>query len=148
MHLSLPVAQAALRSKTVVQLLLIYCLMFFLLFVAVLYLYLFCYALLCVRSSFGIILKRKRELAALLLLSYICTVTINVLWLFLTVPWVGLQCVILVFLDHTHLLFNGNWSDEIYKINLKSGCPNLHALKIIDDHQCFCGLHECRYFRT
>ena len=31
-------------------------------------------------------------------------VTIGVLWLFLTVPWVGLLCVILVFPDHTHLL--------------------------------------------
>ena len=29
-----------------------------------------CYALLCVHSSFAIILKRKRELVALLLLSY------------------------------------------------------------------------------
>ena len=28
-----------------------------------------------------------------------------VLWLFLTVPWVGLQCVIVVFPDHTHLLY-------------------------------------------
>ena len=27
-------------------------------------------------------------------------------WLFLMVPWVGLQCVIVVFPDHTHLLFN------------------------------------------
>ena len=33
-------------------------------------------------------------------------VTINVLWLFLTVPCVGLQCVIVVFLDHAYLLFN------------------------------------------
>ena len=62
--------------------------------------------LLCVNSSFAIILKRKRKLVALLLLSYICIVTINVLWLFLTVPWVGLQCVIVVFPDHTHLLFD------------------------------------------
>ena len=61
--------------------------------------------LLCVNSSFAIILKRKRKLVALLLLSYRCIVTINVMWLFLTVPWVGLQCVILVFPDHTHLLF-------------------------------------------
>ena len=30
--------------------------------------------------------------------------TVCVLWLFLTVPWVGLQCVIVVFPDHTHLL--------------------------------------------
>ena len=67
---------------------------------------LFCYALLCVHFSYAIILKRKRKLVALLLLSYRCIVTINVLWLFLTVPWVGLQYVILVFPDHTHLLFN------------------------------------------
>ena len=59
---------------------------------------LFCYALLCVHSSFAIILKRKRKLVALLLLSYRCIVTINVLWLFLMVPWVGLQNVIVVFL--------------------------------------------------
>ena len=73
-------------------------------FVGVLCLSLFCYALLCVHSIFAIILKRKRKLAALLLLSYICIVTINVLWLFLTVPWVDLQCVFVVFPDHTHLL--------------------------------------------
>ena len=61
--------------------------------------------LLCVHSSFAIILKRKRKLVALLLLSYRCIVTINVLWIFLTVPWVGLPYVIVVFPDHTHLLF-------------------------------------------
>ena len=60
------------------------------LFVGVLCLYLFCYALHCVHSSFAIILKRKRKLVALLLLSYRCFVTINVLWLM--VLWVGLQC--------------------------------------------------------
>ena len=75
------------------------------LFVGVLCLSLFCYALLCVHSSFAIILKRKRKLVALLLLSYRCIVTISVLWVFLTMPWVGLQCVIVVFLDHTDLLF-------------------------------------------
>ena len=61
-----------------------------------------CYALLCVHSSFAIILKRKRKLVALLLLSYRCIVTINVLCLFLAVPRVGLQGVIVVFPDHTH----------------------------------------------
>ena len=35
--------------------------------------------LLCVLSSFSIILKRKRELVALLVLSYECLVTVNVL---------------------------------------------------------------------
>ena len=44
------------------------------------------------------------------LLSFRCLVTVNVfvnvLWLFLTVPWVGLQCVIVVFPDLTHLLLD------------------------------------------
>ena len=53
-------------------------------------------------SSFAIILKRKRKLVALLLLSYRCIV--NVMWLCLTVPLVGLQCVIVVFPNRTHLL--------------------------------------------
>ena len=50
---------------------------------------------------------RGRELVALLLLSYGCLVTVNVLWLFLAGPWVGLQCVIVVFPNHTHLHFTG-----------------------------------------
>ena len=52
-------------------LLLIYCLMYFPLFVGVLCLSLFCYTctFLCVHFSFAIILKRKRKLVALLLLS-------------------------------------------------------------------------------
>ena len=66
---------------------------------------LFCCALLCVLSSFTIILKGKRELVALLLLSYGYLVTVNFLWLFFMVPWVGLLFVIVVFPDHTHLLF-------------------------------------------
>ena len=53
------------------------------------------YALLSVLSNFAIILKRKRQLVVLLLLSYLCLVTVNVL--FLTVLWVGLQCVIVVY---------------------------------------------------
>ena len=72
--------------------------MYFLLFVGVLCLTLFCNALLCVHSSFAIILKRKIKLVALLLLSYRCIATIHVLW-------VGLQYVIVVCPDHTHLLF-------------------------------------------
>ena len=73
--------------------------MYFPLFVGVLCLSLFCYALVCVHSSFAIILKRKRKLVALLLLSYRCIVTINVLLPFLTVPRVGLQYVIVLFPD-------------------------------------------------
>ena len=83
------------------------------LFVGVLCWSLFWYALLYVLSSFAIILPRKRELVALLLLSFGCLVTVNVLWLFLTVPWVGLQFVFVVLTDHTHLLFN---SDDMQRI--------------------------------
>ena len=79
--------------------------MCFPLFEGVLCLSLFRYALLCIYSSFAIILKRKKKLIALFSLSYRCIVTVNVLWIFLTVPWVGLQGVIVVFPDHTHLLF-------------------------------------------
>ena len=45
----------------------------------------------------------KRELVALLSLSSWCLVI--VVWLFLVVPWVCLQFVIVVFPDHTQLLF-------------------------------------------
>ena len=55
-------------------------------------------------SSIAIILKRKRKLVALLLVSCICIVTINVLWFSLAMPWLGLQCVIVIFSDHTHFL--------------------------------------------
>ena len=75
------------------------------LFVGVLCWSLFWYSLLCVFSSFASILMRKRELVTLLLLSYRCLITVNVVWLILTVPWVVLQCVIVVFPGHTHLPF-------------------------------------------
>ena len=68
----------------------------------VLCLSLFCYALLCVLSSFAIILKWKRKLVALLLLSYRCIVTVNVLLLFLAVTWVGLRFVMII---HTYFLY-------------------------------------------
>ena len=51
--------------------------MYFPLFVGFVCLPLSCYVLLCVHYSFVIILKRKRKLFALLLLSYICIVTIH-----------------------------------------------------------------------
>ena len=59
--------------------------------------------LLYVHSSFAIIFTGKRELVALLRLSSWCVV-IAVL-LFLAVPLVCLQFVIVVFPDHTQLLF-------------------------------------------
>ena len=62
-----------------------------------------CCTLLFVHSSFAIILIGKRELVAMFSLSSLCLVII--VWLFLTVPWVCLQFVIVVFPDHTHILF-------------------------------------------
>ena len=56
-----------------------------------------------VYSSFAIILMGKRELVALLDLSSLCLVI--VVWLFLAVPCVCLRFVIVVYHDHTHLLF-------------------------------------------
>ena len=52
----------------------------------------FC-AMLCILSSFAVIFIGKRKLAAFLCLSSWWLVSIIVLWLFLTVPQVGLQCV-------------------------------------------------------
>ena len=63
----------------------------------------FCCTLLYVHSSIAIILMGKRELVALLNLSSWCLVMVE--RLFLTVPWSCLQFVIVVFPDHTHLLF-------------------------------------------
>ena len=63
----------------------------------------FCCKLLCVRSSIAIILMGKRELVALLKLSSWCLVMVE--RLFLAVPQGCLRFVIVVFPDHTHLLF-------------------------------------------
>ena len=59
----------------------------------------FCCALLCVFSSFVVILMGKSELIALLCRSFWCIVVVIFPLLFLTVRWVRLQCVIVVFFD-------------------------------------------------
>ena len=64
----------------------------------------FCCTLLYVHSSIAIILIGKRELIALLNLSSWCLVVVG--RLFLAVPRGSLQFVIVVFPDHTHLLFS------------------------------------------
>ena len=63
----------------------------------------FWYTLLYVHSSIAIISLGKRELVALLDLSYWCLMMVE--WLFLAAPWGCLRFVIVVFPDHTHLLF-------------------------------------------
>ena len=63
----------------------------------------FCCALLGVHSSFAIISSMgKSEMIALLCLSTWCLVI--VVWLFLAMPRVCLQFVIVVFPDHTNFL--------------------------------------------
>ena len=63
----------------------------------------FCCTLLYVHSSIAIILMGKRQLVALLNLSSWCLVMVE--RLFLAVVWGCLWFVIVVFPDHTHLLF-------------------------------------------
>ena len=62
-----------------------------------------CCMLLNVHPSIAIILMGKRELVAFLNLSSCCLVMVE--WLFLAVPCGCLRFVIVVFPDHTHLLF-------------------------------------------
>ena len=66
----------------------------------------FCCTLLYVHSSIAIILMGKGELFALLNLSSWCLVIVE--WLFHAVPWGCLRFVIVVFPNHTHLIFLGN----------------------------------------
>ena len=70
----------------------------------------FCCTLLYVPSSVAIILMGKRELVALLSVSSWCLMI--VVWLFLTVPLVCLQFVIVVFPDHTHIFFDRFTEEE------------------------------------
>ena len=79
----------------------------------------FCCTLLYVHFSIAIILMGKRELIALLNLSSWCLVMVE--RLFLTVPLGCLQFVIVVFPDHTHLLFLG-FGRSVY---LYTQCPKL-----------------------
>ena len=62
--------------------------------------------LLCMLSSYAIILMRKRYAVVLPCLSSWCLVSVIALWLFLVVPWVGLQGVIVVFPDHLPFILN------------------------------------------
>ena len=63
---------------------------------------LFCYAVLIVLSRF---FNHLADEDLLYLPSY-CHVSVSVLCLFLMVPWIVLQCVIVSFPGHTHLCFD------------------------------------------
>ena len=87
------------------------------------YFSMFCCTLLFVPSSFAIILMWKRELVALLGLSSWCLVI--VVWFILAVPWVCLQFVIVVFPDHTHLLFSSY--QNIFASRMKNNVDGFSA---------------------
>ena len=97
----------------------------------------FCCTLLYVHSSIAIILMGKTELIALLNLSSWCLVMVE--RLFLTLPRGCLQFVIVVFPDHTHLLFL-----IMYQTNMRLGLkynPKSHLseqiLHAFSNHQDF-----------
>ena len=71
----------------------------------------------------------KRELIALLSLSTLCLVI--VVWVFLAVPWVCLQFVIVVCPDHTHF-------QPAYQVRVKSLSlgQNLVVFQIVVRHLC------------
>ena len=76
----------------------------------------FCCTLLYVHSNIAIILMGKRELVALLNLSSWCLVMVE--RLFLAVPRGCLRFVIVVFPDHTHLLFLTPPNGSMGRVNL------------------------------
>ena len=80
-----------------------------------------CCTLLYVHSGIAIILMGKRELIALLNLSSWCFVLVE--WLFLAVPLGCLRFVIVVFPDHTHLLF----------LELAENAKSVHTPKYLCD---------------
>ena len=89
----------------------------------------YCCTLLYVHSSIAIILMGKRELIALLNLSSWCLVMVE--RLFLTVPRGCLQFVIVVFPDHTHLLFSMRAEHFLYFNNSRIKGEYLVPVKCI-----------------
>ena len=82
----------------------------------------FCCTFLYVHLSIEFILMGKRELVALHNLSSWCLVMVDLL--FLVVPWGCLRFVIVVFPDHTHVLF----LTELNRKKKKSAKGKLHTL--------------------
>ena len=77
----------------------------------------------CVKSSLAIIPMGKRELVALLSLSSWCLVI--VVCLYLTVSWVCLQFVIVVFPDQTQVLFYALLARSVINVYTCSLCLKL-----------------------
>ena len=100
----------------------------------------FCCTLLYVHSSIATILMGKRELVVLLNMSSWCLVMVE--RLFLSVPWGCLRFMIVIFPDHTHLLFLleslilginlrkiiKRYKRAGYNIDIMPGCEPNHGL--------------------
>ena len=74
----------------------------------------------------------KRELVALLNLSSWCLVMVE--WLFLVVPWGCLRFVMVVFHDHTHLLFLlclAQGQNAVTSVNLEPATPRLKSSTVL-----------------
>ena len=102
----------------------------------------YCCTLLYVHSSIAIILMGKRELIALLNLSSWCLMMVE--RLFLAMPRSCLQFVIVVFPDHTHLLFLHVENPNIVQIRFSKSPgeilglnPDLSNKLIGNDNQAF-----------
>ena len=99
-------AKAAVRSKVVVRFLLIRSLLLFPLWEFCIC-SMFCCAVMCALSCFAVIFfmgKRDRA-GSVFCLVFRYLLTVIVMWFFLMVPWVGLQCVLVVIPNHAHLPF-------------------------------------------
>ena len=89
------------------------------------------FSILC-SSDNTIILIGNRELIVILLLSSLYLVTVTDLCLFLTMPWVGLQCIIVVFSDPPHLFcFHNLCSTTYFGYLSKDSNATAHKLSII-----------------
>ena len=89
----------------------------------------FCCTLLCVHSSIAIILMGKRELVALINLSSWCLMMVG--RLFLAVSRGCLYFVIVIFPDHTHLLFWKTFTWLCYIPNIKALGAVVSDMKIV-----------------
>ena len=92
----------------------------------------FCCTLLYVHSSIASILMGKRKLVALLNLSSWCLLMVG--WPFLAVPWGCLRFVIVVFPDHTHLLFLSLPSEDMAdrdEVSCHIGCLKCNTIKAV-----------------
>ena len=88
--------------------------------------FMFCCTLLYVHSSIAIILMGKRGLVALLNLSSWCLVMVK--RLFFAVSWGCLRFVIVVYPDHTHLLFFSTKYLVMCKVYTDEGSINSYTM--------------------